>query len=156
MSDAVDRRFRLALLILSGVGIAVATYLVYIHYAGIKPICAVSGGCELVQKSKWSEFLGIPVADIGLAGYIGIFASLLIFKGELNRLVPMGLILVGFAFTCYLKYAEFFLVKAVCIWCVASALIMLALAIVSVWRYVRAPVAVTPSSGSGDEVVAEA
>lgn len=82
MSDATDRKFRLALLILSGVGIAVATYLVYIHYAGIKPICAVTGGCELVQKSKWSEFLGIPVADIGLAGYLGIFGSLLFFKGS--------------------------------------------------------------------------
>jgi len=154
VSDAVDRKFRIALLILSGVGIAVATYLVYVHYAGIKPICAVSGGCELVQKSKWSEFLGIPVANIGLAGYLGIFGSLLFFKGELNRLVPMALILVGFAFTCYLKYAEFFLVKAVCIWCVFSAVIMLLLSIVSVWRYVRAPVSVTPASG--DEAVAEA
>lgn len=144
MSDALDRKLRLTLLILSGVGIGVATYLVYVHYAGIKPICAVSGGCELVQKSKWSVFLGIPVANIGLAGYIAIFGSLLIFKGELNRLVPMGIILIGFAFTCYLKYAEFFLVKAVCIWCVASAVIMLLLSIVSVWRYVRAPVA-TPT-----------
>lgn len=144
MSDALDRRLRLTLLILSGLGIGVATYLVYVHYAGIKPICAVSGGCELVQKSKWSEFLGIPVADIGLGGYIAIFGSLLIFKGELNRLVPMGIILAGFAFTCYLKYAEFFLVKAVCIWCMVSAVIMLALSIVSVWRYVRAPVADAP------------
>lgn len=145
MSDAVDRTFRLALLILSGVGIAVASYLVYIHYAGLPPLCA-TGGCELVQKSKWSEFAGIPVADIGLAGYLGIFGSLLFFKGELGRLVPMGLILVGFAFTCYLKYAEFFLVQAVCIWCVASAVIMLLLAIVSVWRYVRAPVATAPGA----------
>lgn len=144
MSDALDRRLRLTLLVLSGLGIGVATYLVYVHYAGIKPICAVSGGCELVQKSKWSEFLGIPVADIGLGGYIAIFGSLLIFKGELNRLVPMGIILAGFAFTCYLKYAEFFLVKAVCIWCMVSAVIMLALSIVSVWRYVRAPVAAAP------------
>lgn len=154
MSDALDRKLRLTLLILSGVGIGVATYLVYVHYAGIKPICAVSGGCELVQKSKWSVFLGIPVANIGLAGYIAIFGSLLIFKGELNRLVPMGIILIGFAFTCYLKYAEFFLVKAVCIWCVASAVIMLLLSIVSVWRYVRAPVA--PAAPPNDEAIAEA
>lgn len=145
MTDPVDRRFRLALLILSGIGIAVATYLVYVHYAGIEPLCAVSGGCERVQNSKWSEFIGIPVADIGLAGYLGIFGSLLVFKGELNKLVPMVLILVGFAFTLYLKYAEFFLVKAVCIWCVGSALIMLALAILSVWRYLRLPVPAAPA-----------
>lgn len=103
------------------------------------------GGCERVQNSKWSEFIGIPVADIGLAGYLGIFGSLLVFKGELNKLVPMVLILVGFAFTLYLKYAEFFLVKAVCIWCVGSALIMLALAILSVWRYLRLPVPAAPA-----------
>lgn len=144
MADAIDRKLRLALLILSGMGIAVASYLVYIHYTGLPPLCA-TGGCEVVQKSKWATFVGIPVADIGLGGYLAVFASLLVFKGELNRLVPMGLILVGFAFTCYLKYAEFFLVKDLCMWCVGSAVIMLTLSVVSVWRYLRAPIATAPA-----------
>jgi uncharacterized membrane protein len=147
VTDEVDRRLRLTLLILSGIGIAVAGYLVYIHYEDLNPLCS-TGGCERVQKSEWSHFLGIPVADIGLAGYIGIFGSLLLFKGELNRLVPMILILVGFAFTLYLKYAEFFLIKDVCIWCVGSAIIMLLLTGLSLWRYLRAPVATTSISAA--------
>ena len=141
MGDALDRLLRTALIVLSAIGVGVATYLVYIHYAGIKPLCATSGGCERVQSSEWSRFAGIPVADIGLAGYLAILGTLLFLKGELNRLVPMCLILGGFAFSLYLTYAEFFLVKDVCQWCVGSALIMLSLTIVSVWRYVRAPTA---------------
>jgi uncharacterized membrane protein len=147
MIDATDRKLRLAMIALTVIGVGVATYLVYIHYADIKPICG-TGGCEQVQGSKWAKFLGIPVADIGLAGYIVILGALLFTKGELNRLVPMLLILGGFAFTLYLKYAEFFLVKAVCIWCVSSAVIMLALTILSVWRYVRAPTATASVSAA--------
>lgn len=148
MTDRLDGRLRVTLIALSAVGVAVATYLVYIHYAGIKPICATSGGCEKVQSSQWSKFAGIPVADIGLMGYVAILGSLLVLKGEMNRLVPMVLALVGFAFTAYLKYAEFFLVKAVCIWCVASAIIMLAITVISVWRYVRAPSAPATATAS--------
>lgn len=136
--DATDRRLRTALIALCAVGIVLASYLVYVHYAHLKPICA-TGGCEVVQSSKWSRFLGIPVADIGLAGYVAILASLLVFKGDLNRLVPMCLALGGFAFTLYLKYAEFFLIKNYCIWCIASAVIMLIITVLTVWRYVRSP-----------------
>ncbi len=147
-AEATDRRLRTALIALCAVGIAIATYLVYIHYAGIKPICAASGGCEIVQSSKWAKFVGIPVADIGLAGYLTIMASLLFLKGELNRLVPMCLALGGLAFTAYLKYAEFVLIKNYCIWCIASAIIMLCITVLTVWRYVRAPPQAAPAAAA--------
>ncbi len=62
-----DRPLRIAALILSILGIGVAGYLTYVHYADISPICAGgSGGCEKVQASDQSRLAGIPVALLGL------------------------------------------------------------------------------------------
>jgi len=72
------RSLRLAMIVLAVIGIGVAAYLAYIHYAGIKPLCGRNGGgCEIVQTSVYSKLAGVPVALIGLIGYVLIFASLL-------------------------------------------------------------------------------
>ena len=70
--DAVtDRRLRIAIGAIAALGVAIATYLVYVHYAGIEPICAAGGGgCHKVQTSEFAELAGIPVALLGLIGYI--------------------------------------------------------------------------------------
>ena len=78
-----DRRLRIAIAVISLIGIAVATYLTYTHYAGLNVVCPVSGGCETVQKSVYSKLDGIPVAVLGLAGYIWILISLAI-RNELR------------------------------------------------------------------------
>ena len=58
-----DRPLRIAAIVLSLLGIGVAGYLTYVHYADISPICAGgSGGCEKVQASDQSKLVGIPVA----------------------------------------------------------------------------------------------
>ena len=116
-------------------GICVATYLTYHHYSGTPTSCLVSGGCEAVQTSQWSKFLGIPVALIGLGGYIGIIASLLV-QGENGRLLTCLLCWVGLAFSLYLTYHELFSVQRICQWCVGSQIIILLLAGLSSWRLV--------------------
>jgi hypothetical protein len=73
-----ERRLRITLLTLTLIGIGVASYLTYIHYAGIKPLCGRNGGgCEIVQTSEYSKLAGVPVALIGLIGYLSILAALL-------------------------------------------------------------------------------
>ena len=61
-------------------GLGVATYLVYIHYAKIHPLCVGGHGghssCETVQSSSYAELDGIPVAVLGLLGYVVILLSL--------------------------------------------------------------------------------
>jgi uncharacterized membrane protein len=120
------------------IGVAVAGYLVYIHYAGIKPICAAgSGGCEKVQTSTYAKLAGIPVAVLGLAGYVAILASLAV-PGDPGRLAGAVLAISGFGFSAYLTYRELFTIDAICQWCIASAVLMTALAALTVIRLVRA------------------
>jgi uncharacterized membrane protein len=131
-----DRRLRIVIGVLCVIGIGVAGYLTYTHYAGLKVLCLSSGGCETVQTSVYSKLDGIPVAVLGLAGYIGILFTLFI-RNELARAAGFGLALVGFLFSMYLTYRELFTIKAICQWCVASAVLMSLLAIVTAVRFLR-------------------
>lgn len=116
------------------VGIGVAGYLTYIHYAGIDPVCT-TGGCEKVQSSEYAELAGVPVSLIGLLGYAGILASLLV-PGEVGRTATALLALVGFGYSAYLTYLELEVIDAICQWCVASAGVMTAIAGLSVARLI--------------------
>jgi uncharacterized membrane protein len=139
-----ERRLRIAALVFAALGIGVAGYLTYVHYAGLQPFCAGgSHGCERVQSSTYAALGGIPVAVLGLGGYVGIAAALLA-PGELARLSAAALALIGFGFSAYLTYLELFVIDAVCQWCVTSAVLLTVLAVLTVWRLLAtdaAPVA---------------
>ncbi|MEA2272848.1 MAG: hypothetical protein QOI98_1556 [Solirubrobacteraceae bacterium] len=144
------RRLDFAIALLALIGLAVASYLTYVHYAGIKPLCLASGGCEQVQSSRYAKVGGVPVAVLGLVGYAGILASLWI-RGELGRAMTACLALVGFGFSAYLTYREVFTIKAICQWCVGSAVVMTALAVLAVARLLLAgPTQGAPASGMAD------
>ncbi len=131
-------RLRIATAVLALAGTAVAGYLTWVHYVGLQPFCVGGGGaCERVQSSDYAELLGVPVALLGLAGYVALLGSLAL-PDEPGRTVAAFLALSGAAFSGYLTYIELAELHAVCQWCVASALIMLALAAVSVARMLRA------------------
>jgi uncharacterized membrane protein len=124
---------------LTVLGLAVATYLTYIHYAGIKPLCGKGGGsCEIVQSSQYSKLAGVPVALIGLIGYIAILGSLLAPEGEQSRLATVAFTLVGFGFSAYLTYRELFSIHHLCEWCLSSAVIITIVGVLSVARFLRA------------------
>lgn len=135
--DTTDRRLRIAILVLSLIGIGVAGYLTYVHYEGLKVLCLSSGGCETVQASKYAKLDGVPVALLGLIGYIGILGSLVV-RGDLGRVAGFGIALIGFGFSMYLTYRELFTIKAICQWCVSSAVIMTLLLILTLIRVLRA------------------
>jgi uncharacterized membrane protein len=134
--DVVDRRLLIAIAVISLIGIGVAGYLTYTHYAGLNVVCLSSGGCETVQKSVYSKLAGVPVAVLGLAGYIGILFSLAI-RNELGRIAAFGIALIGFLFSMYLTYREIFTIKAICQWCVSSAVLMTVLTILTAIRMLR-------------------
>jgi uncharacterized membrane protein len=127
------------MIVLTAVGLCLAAYLTYVHYSGVTPPCSIKGNpCSEVQKSQYSLLVGVPVALIGLLGYIAILGSLLLARdGERARFVTMALILGGFGFSLYLTYRELFTLHKICEWCVSSAVIMTVLACLSVWRFLR-------------------
>jgi uncharacterized membrane protein len=133
---STDRRLRIAILVLALIGAGVAGYLTYVHYEGLKVLCLSSGGCETVQASRYAKLDGVPVAVLGLLGYIGILGSLLI-RGETGRVAGFAIALIGFGFSMYLTYRELFTIKAICQWCVSSAVIMTILAMLTAIRALR-------------------
>jgi uncharacterized membrane protein len=119
-------------------GLGIAAYLTVVHYAGGEPVCAIAHGCATVQKSTYAELLGVPVALLGLLGYVGILAAL-VRDGEQGRTAAAFLSLAGFGFSAWLTYVEVARLDAICIWCVGSAVCMTLLAGLSTVRLVAAP-----------------
>jgi uncharacterized membrane protein len=126
---------RRAMTVLALLGVALATYLTIVHYAGLKPACTAGQACVKVQTSQWSELAGVPVALIGLIGYIVILGALLAPDREETRLAVLGMTMVGFGFSGYLTYRELFSIHAICEECATSAVIMTILLICAVYRY---------------------
>jgi uncharacterized membrane protein len=135
-ASSTDRRLRIAILVLALIGAGIAGYLTYVHYAGLKVLCLSSGSCETVQASSYAKLDGIPVAVLGLIGYVGILGSLAV-RGELGRIAGFAVALIGFGFSMYLTYRELFTIKAICQWCVSSAVIMTLLVILTAIRTLR-------------------
>jgi uncharacterized membrane protein len=125
---------RIVMIVLSVVGIGLASYLTYIHYSGSQVICT-SDACELVQTSVYSKLAGVPVALMGLIGYVLIFVSLVVPEREPTRLATLAITAVGFGFSAYLTGRELFSLHQICEWCVSSASIMTILMLLSVYRF---------------------
>jgi len=92
-------------------------------------ICGI-GNCEAVQNSPYARIGPIPVAGLGVLGYLALLiVSLLGLQptSHGSRLVPLALLaggIVGVGFSAYLTYLEAFVIHAWCQWCVISAIIM--------------------------------
>jgi uncharacterized membrane protein len=132
---------------LTVVGLGVASYLTYVHYAGIKPACTAGESCTKVQTSIYSELAGVPVALIGLIGYVVILGSLLAPESETAGFATVAFTLVGVGFSAYLTYRELFSIHAICEWCVSSAVIMTVLMCLGLWRFLRGEAPAVGASG---------
>lgn len=132
---------RIAIAVFAVIGLVIAAYTTYEHYNGFATLLCVGAHhghstCEQVQSSTWSRLAGIPVSVLGLVGYFLLLVSLA-FRGELPRAFAFLVSLVGFGFSAYLTYREVFTLKAICEWCVASAICMTALMILTGIRFLR-------------------
>jgi uncharacterized membrane protein len=132
-----SRAIRIAMIAIATIGLGVASYLTYVHYSGIQPVCSAGGSCLQVQTSIYSKLAGVPVALIGLIGYVVILGSLLLPESEESRFATMTFTVVGFGFSAYLTYRELFSIHAICEWCASSAVMMTVLACLAIWRFLR-------------------
>jgi uncharacterized membrane protein len=118
-----DRTLRIAAILVTLAGIAVAGYLTWAHFADQSVICVQGGGCEKVQQSSYSEIAGIPVAVLGLASYLAVLA-LLVWDAPIARLSAATIAVVGILFGAYLVVVQLFVIDAVCVWCMANDLVI--------------------------------
>ena len=126
-------------------GIFISTYLTLYKLGVVGELSCTIGSCETVNTSRWSVFLGLPVAAWGLFFYVDVFAVAL--AGTTRRLENQPIIsivlvaeaAIGVLFSAWLTYLELAVIHAICIWCVTSAVIVLLILLVSVadWRELR-------------------
>ena len=131
-------------MVLAILGMLVSIYMTIFKLTDNASMCLGNGGCSVVNSSIYSEVSGIPVAVIGVGGYLVILAVLLIenrdnFFKQNATIIIFGLALIGFLFTLYLIYVEVALIHALCPFCVTSQITMTVLFILSVTRLVRHP-----------------
>jgi uncharacterized membrane protein len=119
-------------------GLGIAAYLTVVHYTGGTPVCAVAHGCATVQQSDYAALAGVPVAVLGVVGYLAVLAALAR-DGEAWRMAAAFLSLAGLGFSGWLTYVEVAVLDAICVWCVGSAVCMALLAALTVGRLLRAP-----------------
>ncbi|HSK99915.1 MAG TPA: vitamin K epoxide reductase family protein [Rubrobacteraceae bacterium] len=132
-----ERALRALLALTAVAGVLISAYLTWTHLRGVVPVCVGGGGgCDVVQTSRYSEILGVPVAALGLAAYAGLLLSAAL-KGETAALLGLFVALVSALFSAYLTYLELFVIGAICQWCVASAALVAACLFLCVLRLLR-------------------
>ena len=141
---------RQAIVVLALVGLFVATYLWLYKIGVLGELQCGTGSCEYVQTSPYADVLGIPVAFLGVLGYLALFVLGLVglqprFVADRRVAVSLAaLATLGFAFTLYLTAIELFVLHAICRWCVGSAVIMTAIWGLALMGLARMPSAAAP------------
>ncbi len=127
----MTKRFAtVAILLLAFLGLADSVYLTQSETNGSPLLCDINSltGCNIVAQSPYSQFLGIPLAEYGLLFYVVLFviaALELAVLHHLVRRVMQGLAMAGFLMSAYFVAIQLFVIKALCIYCLLSAFIVL-------------------------------
>ena len=114
-------------------GLALSGYLTYLQFSSANAaFCTEGSGCDIVRDSIYSRLFGVPVALLGVLGYATILAiSLWPAKAASKRLPLLLMGLAGFTFSAYLTYLELAVIKAVCPYCVISAVLITGILVLS-------------------------
>jgi len=121
---------RMTIALLSLIGILIALYLTLYKVGVVGDLSCSIGSCETVNTSQWATFLGLPVAAWGLGTYIALFTLAMAGTGERYAgSLKISWLLVALSgwsvlFSGWLTYLELFVIHAICIWCVVSAVLM--------------------------------
>lgn len=119
-------------------GIFVALYLFLYKIGRIGNLSCSIGSCETVNLSRWSVFMGAPVAAWGVGFYVVMFGlSVASLQDRYADSLGMSKVLAlvsggGLLFSLWLTYLELFVIHAICQWCVTSAIIVTLIFIVSI------------------------
>jgi uncharacterized membrane protein len=138
----MDKKLYWGAIISAVAGAAVSIYMTIYKLTDNNSMCLGSGDCATVNASKYSEVYGIPLGVVGLIGYAGILLVLWLEKRhplgkEYGNLLAMGMSFSGFIYSLYLTYLELYVIKAICPFCVASAVAITLCFIFTFIRFVR-------------------
>lgn len=134
-----DRNYWLAIMVVTVIGFVDSIYLSWVKISSLYALCGPFGDCETVNTSPYSEILGVPIAFLGAGAYLVIFMLLYLEKrstswADMSQLAVFGISLVGVLYSAYLTYIELFVIRAICPYCVVSAIALLIILIFAVLR----------------------
>jgi uncharacterized membrane protein len=137
MSD----RLSWVILVLAVIGIVLSSVSLYDHYKkSPSEFCDIDQtfNCDIVNRSSYSRLSGVPVAAIGILGYVllAILSRINREKRLFSSILILGSI-IGLCFACYLTYVEVKILATYCILCLGSQTCILLITIFAVVRHVR-------------------
>ena len=140
----MNKKLNQVIVALTILGLLVSIYMTIYKITDNDSMCIGSGDCKAVNQSPYSEINGIPVAMIGVAGYLSILAVLYLerqpgFFQENGGMLLFGITLVGFLFTVWLIFVEVALLKKFCPFCVTSQIAMTLIFALTVIRVIKQP-----------------
>jgi uncharacterized membrane protein len=130
-----ERTVRAAIAVLALAGAGVAAYLTATKLSGAAPVCA-TGGCETVQSSRYSELAGVPVALLGLLGYLLLVGTAAV-RDELAAALGAAIALGAAVYAGYLLYVQASVIDAYCQWCLTSDVLLALLVPLTLVRLLR-------------------
>lgn len=135
------RRWLVALALLSLFGVADSAYLLWSHRHFASDAAGSDGsafcpakGCEVVNQGEYAEVRGVPLAAIGLAGYLTILGLSLLATTLGSAHVLRAIVMlsgIGVCVSAYLMYLQLAVIKVICSYCVVSAIIMMSILVVT-------------------------
>jgi len=110
--------------VISLIGLADSAYLTSKHLSGSQVPCNITGGCEQVLTSSYSEIFGIPTAAFGVLAYMTAFSlALLTYFGNRQLWNLFGVVVILMAgFSLWFIYLQAFVIGAFCQFCLLSAI----------------------------------
>jgi uncharacterized membrane protein len=126
--------------LISLVGLFVAVYLLLYQMGFYGALLCGAGSCEVVQASKYARFLGQPVPLWGTLWYGGVIVLAFLGLGPASGTRWLDVVLAlaatgGLLFSIYLTGVELLVLHAVCMWCVISAVLTVAIFVLAQpWR----------------------
>jgi uncharacterized membrane protein len=135
-SFKTENLFKIVMLVLAGAGILVTSYLTYSSWFDVHPaFCGEGSGCDLVQSSRWSTFLGLPMALWGLLTYVGIVALAWHSRRKPARWTALLMVaVIGFVISAYLTIISVVEIETTCGYCLTSFALITAIMILAIVR----------------------
>jgi uncharacterized membrane protein len=122
------RRLMPIIAVVAVAGVAVSSVSLYHHFGTSKTSFCTFGqsfNCDIVNRSSYSTVFGVPVALIGIVGYLLILALATVYREKAETPVMLLIASVaGLGFALYLTYIEKFVLQAWCILCLSSLLLI--------------------------------
>lgn len=138
-SGRLQRAGWVAFSLLAMGGIGIALYLTIVRFTGGDIYCTMGDGCKVVNASQYSKLGPFPVALLGSLFYAGLLELgivALVWGFRWVAPLAMAATLFGLGFSLYLTYIEMVVIHAICMWCVASLVVMSALTLVATLQMV--------------------